>query len=614
MDQTAPPVSPESRFAAYARSGDPSLLEGLMREHADQAYTQARRLLGRSDLAEDAVQDACVRLIDSAARYQPGIPFAAWFGRLVSLASIDQRRRRARHHRVITKAASLAPKAIDEPQRDRERDANEAQLEPLRAALAALPENYRTPLSLYYLAGLDRESIAQALGLRPGTVAVRLTRGIDRLRTSMARFGSACSAVALVDILGGMPSYAAEPSLHVALAGIATTPAAAGSVGGWSAAAKAVWMKLAAALAGTTVAVVGVVTGVAALHTAPAPAASSTNRATAALVRAMPADSWLAIPDTHLHDVAPPREQYPHIQGGGDVRGVIGSWSGGALDTKRDRLLVWGGGYSGYWGNEIYAFDIAAMRWERLTEPFPEPVLDAREANADGTPKSRGTYGGLAYLAHSDRFFAAGGCTGPATDVHAKGTWLFDLTAKQWIDRGVLAGGKGYGCCCAYDPSTRLVWFACDSTWGPGGLWTYDDQSDAWTKRHPDDNYEVSCALDSKRGVLMVVGRGHVFAYDLRASPVTKSEWTTSGGDAFVAKEKPGLDYDPVIDRIVGWHGGAVYALDPQTRIWTASAASGALDTTVNGIYGRWRYVPSLDVFIVATDTDANVHFYKPPK
>jgi hypothetical protein len=33
---------------------------------------------------------------------------------------------------------------------------------------------------------------------------------------------------------------------------------------------------------------------------------------------------------------------------------------------------------------------------------------------------------------------------------------------------------------------------------------------------------------------------------------------------------------------------------------------------TQNGIFGRWRYVPSLDAFVVVTAIDQNVQFYKP--
>src|SRR3954463_16792326 len=128
---TAPTA--EDRFLAYARSRDPALLDGLLREWADRAYTHARRMLGRGDLAEDAVQEAYLRLIATADRYRPEVPFAAWLGRLIHVACADQRRKRARHPRALGKVRAMAP-APDAVEPDDSRQA------PMRAALAELPE------------------------------------------------------------------------------------------------------------------------------------------------------------------------------------------------------------------------------------------------------------------------------------------------------------------------------------------------------------------------------------------------------------------------------------------------------------------------------------------
>src|SRR3954471_8884998 len=196
-----PAGSPEARFLAYARNRDPALLEQLLREHADQAYTQARRLLGDAAAAEDAVQEACVRLLASADRYRPEVPFAAWLGRLVHVAALDQRRRHRRYQRRVNRAASLASS------RDQGHETEDAQLDLLRRALQALPENYREPLSLHYFAGLDQAAVAEALGLRQGTVAVRLTRGIERLRARMGRLGAPIGAGAAGQLLGGLPAF-----------------------------------------------------------------------------------------------------------------------------------------------------------------------------------------------------------------------------------------------------------------------------------------------------------------------------------------------------------------------------------------------------------------------
>ncbi len=75
---------------------------------------------------------------------------------------------------------------------------------------------------------------------------------------------------------------------------------------------------------------------------------------------------------------------------GGRLGRRITAWSGAALDTNADRLLVWGGGHADYSGNEVYAFDLRTLRWTRLTEP--SAVDRSRGHYADGNPRSRHTY------------------------------------------------------------------------------------------------------------------------------------------------------------------------------------------------------------------------------
>ena len=81
----------------------------------------------------------------------------------------------------------------------------------------------------------------------------------------------------------------------------------------------------------------------------------------------------------------------------------------GAFDTKRNQLVMWGGGLDDYFGNEIYALNLTTLSMTRLTEPAT-PYANYVETLADGTqPNSRHTYDGLAYMENVDRLFAFGG-------------------------------------------------------------------------------------------------------------------------------------------------------------------------------------------------------------
>lgn len=52
-------------------------------------------------------------------------------------------------------------------------------------ALQALEEDYRLPIYLFYFEELPTQEIAQVLGIRPGTVRTRLSRGREQLRNTL---------------------------------------------------------------------------------------------------------------------------------------------------------------------------------------------------------------------------------------------------------------------------------------------------------------------------------------------------------------------------------------------------------------------------------------------
>ena len=101
---------------------------------------------------------------------------------------------------------------------------------------------------------------------------------------------------------------------------------------------------------------------------------------------------WYRVPNSKLDAVLPSPVPVGDNRPG-TPESVIYEWSGGAYDTTRDRLIVWGGGHNNYSGNEIYAFDLATLRWQRLTDPSAN--VGGTESSGyypDGRPRSRHTF------------------------------------------------------------------------------------------------------------------------------------------------------------------------------------------------------------------------------
>jgi RNA polymerase sigma factor (sigma-70 family) len=205
-------ASAEDRFADFARSGDAGILDSLLTEHLDRAYCQARRLLGNSGDAEDAVQEAFVRLVRTAERYDGTVPFAAWLGRLVHAASLIALRSRGRRRKHEARAGieDRCESAV-RPDEDGTRQA-----ETVRAIISELPERYRATIDLHYFAGLSQRDTAVALGVSENAVAKQLQRAREYLRGLLLKRGVTMSAVGISALLASTTAYAAPAAARLA--------------------------------------------------------------------------------------------------------------------------------------------------------------------------------------------------------------------------------------------------------------------------------------------------------------------------------------------------------------------------------------------------------------
>jgi len=326
---------------------------------------------------------------------------------------------------------------------------------------------------------------------------------------------------------------------------------------------------------------------------------------------------WYMVPNSRLDTMLP----NPIPPGWSGPVSIMGAWSGGAYDTKRDRLIVWGGGHNDYGGNEIYVFDISAFKWLRTWGPssnIPDPGGSCSETYSDGNPVSKHTYDGLEYIPIIDRFFSHGGSLycGPGSGSVA--TWLFDFNSLTWqLKTTILPVGSWteLEVVTAYDSVTGHVFISSPSL----GLYEYNPSNNTWTERSSTPiGYGKVAAIDPGRRKFVVIGGGQIQAYTLSASgTLTLQTLSTTGDAAILSADYPGFVYDPVSDRFVAWNGGAnVYTLNMDTLKWTRVPP--ALTNTVvptsasgTGTFGRWQYVSSKNAFIGVNQINENVYVYK---
>lgn len=157
-------------------------------------YTTALTYVHHREDAEDLVQEVVLRAWRSYDRFEPGTSFKAWVLRILTNLCINRFHRSARTvkevgfedvERVAEVAGSQLQSATFEPGAelfDRMLD------EDVHAALADLPEEYRTAVVLSDVQELTYQEIASVLGVPIGTVRSRIFRARRLLRTSLLHY------------------------------------------------------------------------------------------------------------------------------------------------------------------------------------------------------------------------------------------------------------------------------------------------------------------------------------------------------------------------------------------------------------------------------------------
>ncbi|HEY4231474.1 MAG TPA: RNA polymerase sigma factor [Thermoanaerobaculia bacterium] len=192
--------------------GETELFEVLMRRYNQKLYRAARSVFPSDPSeAEDVVQDAWVRAFAHLSQFEGRSSLPTWLVR-ITLHEAWARARRLRRSEPLGDVDADAPDATKRrkevnmnppsPAPDPESDAAGTEMRGiLEAAVAALPESYRTVFVLRAVEDLSTEETAESLEISPDAVKTRLHRARGLLRKELfARSGA--SQAALYPFLG----------------------------------------------------------------------------------------------------------------------------------------------------------------------------------------------------------------------------------------------------------------------------------------------------------------------------------------------------------------------------------------------------------------------------
>lgn len=168
-----------------AQGGDRAALDELLRRHYNRIYAICRRITGNDADAADATQDALMAIVRGLANFDGRAKFSTWSYRVATNSCLDELRRRKRRPVPASGDDDYDPVAEQPDPADAEFEARLVERDVMQTALAGLADEFRIPVILRDVAGLDYAEIAETLAIAPGTVRSRISRGRAKLAESV---------------------------------------------------------------------------------------------------------------------------------------------------------------------------------------------------------------------------------------------------------------------------------------------------------------------------------------------------------------------------------------------------------------------------------------------
>src|SRR5678815_393748 len=343
---------------------------------------------------------------------------------------------------------------------------------------------------------------------------------------------------------------------------------------------------------------------------------------------------WWQVPrvgNSQLADV------YATPNPGGAQATIITSWGAGAFDSLRGDLVIMGGGHLDYQGNEWYAFNVVTLLW-RIKNYYSTAGAGDTEAASGGGPSSRHGYGTYAYSRSRDRLMLGpGSALYGAGAVFGTGMWDFNTATESpssWTNGfaqrdnrpGFPTGSGASNFVYSETLAKGFIRHGGIASWNPaagaGSQWTLETTFEAG----PLNAQSPAVIVDGTTPLHVQVGGGNTNVQQLAGSFSflgSENNFGATGATAIQSVDFPGLTYDKLGVRVLGWAGTLaggtdnrdVYSLNMTSKVWTRTAGTGDTPTSPagNGTFGRFAYVGDYPGYaglcVLVNPTTAHVSF-----
>ena len=171
----------EGTLTRAAAGGDQAAFRTLVDRHYDPALRYAMRMLGRRADAEDAVQEAFVRVYRSLHRYRHEGQFRAWLFRILVNRCRTAAAGRRRRESILVPSESRSDRSTGRAPEEGE----PFRLAAVERALATLPTALREAFLLKHVEELTYEEMVEVTGASVSALKMRVSRARESLRAQL---------------------------------------------------------------------------------------------------------------------------------------------------------------------------------------------------------------------------------------------------------------------------------------------------------------------------------------------------------------------------------------------------------------------------------------------
>lgn len=184
-------ISDDALMEAVIAAQDHEAFAQIVLRHYAKVFNLAWQITRQRELAEDVVQESCMRAWRYASSYRKTGSVRNWFLRIAARESLRQLMRNPSKDPSLEDINNVADSESGTPMDLATQ--NEAHTA-LREGLLELPRIHRLVMVLYYGAGMNQKEIGEELGITQQAVSFRMQDSLQKLRAYLGTAGFAATA------------------------------------------------------------------------------------------------------------------------------------------------------------------------------------------------------------------------------------------------------------------------------------------------------------------------------------------------------------------------------------------------------------------------------------